>query len=146
MKASRKLTEDQQQALLNILKEIISIFWGPDLKKCTAILQKSFLGSFDRLASQPGSGNFEALNEIKYVLGKFKTADTLFYHLEEGYRQTHSSLSLPLQNAEKNALIDALQQTQGNQTQAARILGVNRVTVWNRMKKYGIDVKKILST
>lgn len=85
MKASRKLTEDQQQALLNILKEIISIFWGPDLKKCTAILQKSFLGSFDRLASQPGSGNFEALNEIKYVLGKFKTADTLFYHLEEGY-------------------------------------------------------------
>jgi PAS domain S-box-containing protein len=68
----------------------------------------------------------------------------LFAH--NGYRQTLSSLSLSPQSAEKKALIDALQQTRGNQTQAARLLGVNRVTVWNRMKKYGIDVKKILST
>ena len=62
------------------------------------------------------------------------------------YRQMPASASLSPQSAEKNALIAALQQTKGNQSQAARILGVNRVTVWNRMKKYGIDVKKILST
>jgi transcriptional regulator with GAF, ATPase, and Fis domain len=48
-------------------------------------------------------------------------------------------------NAEKSALIEALRQTNGNQTQAARILGINRVTVWNRMKKYNIDLKKVLS-
>ncbi|MBW2031589.1 MAG: helix-turn-helix domain-containing protein [Deltaproteobacteria bacterium] len=46
--------------------------------------------------------------------------------------------------SEKEALIDALRQSGGNQSQAARILGVNRVTVWNRMKKYGIDLKKVL--
>ena len=62
------------------------------------------------------------------------------------YRQTPSWPSLSPQNAEKKALISALQQTNGNQTQAARILGVNRVTVWNRMKKYGIDLKKVLRT
>jgi transcriptional regulator with GAF, ATPase, and Fis domain len=62
------------------------------------------------------------------------------------YRQAPSPASLSPQNAEKKALIAALQQTHGNQTQAARLLGVNRVTVWNRMKKYGVDVKKILST
>ena len=45
---------------------------------------------------------------------------------------------------EKRLLIEALRQSNGNQTQAARILGINRVTVWNRMKKYGIDLKKIL--
>jgi PAS domain S-box-containing protein len=39
---------------------------------------------------------------------------------------------------QKNRLIDALEQTGGNQTKAARILGVSRITVWNRMKKYGI--------
>jgi hypothetical protein len=39
-------------------------------------------------------------------------------------------------------LIAALQQTNGNQTQTARILGVNRVAVWDHMKKYGIDIKK----
>jgi two-component system, NtrC family, response regulator HydG len=46
--------------------------------------------------------------------------------------------------AEKEALIRALRQSGGNQTQAARILGINRVTVWNRMKKYGIDLKKVM--
>lgn len=39
---------------------------------------------------------------------------------------------------QKSRLIDALKQTGGNQTKAARILGVSRITVWNRMKKYGI--------
>ncbi len=43
-------------------------------------------------------------------------------------------------NPEKQALIEALQKTRGHQTQAARILGINRVTVWNRMRKYGIDL------
>ena len=47
---------------------------------------------------------------------------------------------------EKQALIEALQQTGGNQTQAARLLGINRVTVWNRMRKYGIDLNKVLTT
>jgi len=46
--------------------------------------------------------------------------------------------------AEKMALVEALRQSNGNQSQAARILGVNRVTVWNRMKKYGIDLKKVM--
>jgi len=45
---------------------------------------------------------------------------------------------------EKEALIRALRQSNGNQSQAARILGINRVTVWNRMKKYGIDLKRVM--
>jgi PAS domain S-box-containing protein len=48
--------------------------------------------------------------------------------------------------AEKKALIKALLQSKGNQSQAARILGINRVTVWNRIKKYGIDLKKVMTT
>jgi PAS domain S-box-containing protein len=46
---------------------------------------------------------------------------------------------------EKKALVDALRRSGGNQSQAARLLGINRVTVWNRMKKYGIDLKKIMT-
>jgi two-component system, NtrC family, response regulator HydG len=45
---------------------------------------------------------------------------------------------------EKEALVDALRRANGNQTQAARLLGVNRVTVWNRMRKYGIDLQRVL--
>jgi two-component system response regulator HydG len=43
---------------------------------------------------------------------------------------------------ERQQLIDALQAAGGNQSQAARLLGINRVTVWNRMKKYGINLKR----
>ncbi len=46
---------------------------------------------------------------------------------------------------EKRQLIQALKQTNGNQSKAAILLNINRVTVWNRMKKYGIDLKKVLS-
>ncbi len=46
---------------------------------------------------------------------------------------------------EKSQLIQALKQTKGNQTKAAKILNINRVTVWNRMKKYRIDLKRVMS-
>jgi PAS domain S-box-containing protein len=41
---------------------------------------------------------------------------------------------------EKDALMDALRLSRGNKSQAARILGVHRMTVWNRMRKYGIHM------
>jgi len=47
---------------------------------------------------------------------------------------------------EKKALLRALEQSDGNQTRAAEILGVSRVTVWHRMKKYGIDLKSALAS
>jgi two-component system response regulator HydG len=45
-------------------------------------------------------------------------------------------------STQRQQLIAALQSTGGNQSQAARLLGINRVTVWNRMRKYGINLKR----
>jgi two-component system response regulator HydG len=42
----------------------------------------------------------------------------------------------------RRELIQALQLAGGNRSEAARILGVSRVTVWNRMKRFGVDIKK----
>ena len=39
-------------------------------------------------------------------------------------------------------LIEALEQTNGNQSKAAELLGVTRVTVWNRMRRLGIQYTK----
>ena len=45
---------------------------------------------------------------------------------------------------QKSRLIEALERAEGNQSKAARILNVSRVTVWNRMKKYSIKpVRKL---
>ena len=45
----------------------------------------------------------------------------------------------PPEPAEKQELIRVLRETGGNRSEAARRLGVSRVTVWKRMKKFGID-------
>jgi transcriptional regulator of acetoin/glycerol metabolism len=39
-------------------------------------------------------------------------------------------------------LIEALDEANGNQSRAAEILGVSRVTIWNRMRRYGVQYKK----
>ena len=47
---------------------------------------------------------------------------------------------------EKEALIKALQQCGRNQSRSAKVLGISRGTVWNRMRKYGIDLQKVMIT
>lgn len=57
----------------------------------------------------------------------------------------HPAPDAPLEadTDEKRALVAALKQALGNRSRAARILGVSRGTVWNRIRKYGIDTKTI---
>jgi DNA-binding NtrC family response regulator len=40
--------------------------------------------------------------------------------------------------AEKAAIEDALQRCQGNRTQAARLLGVSRRTLYTRLSEFGL--------
>ncbi len=63
--------------------------------------------------------------------------------------QTSSSTGRPADQGKRDKrqeLIEALRQAGGNQSEAARILGVSRVTVWNRMKRYNIDLKKVITS
>ncbi len=53
-----------------------------------------------------------------------------------------ASVSDAAADAERRALLAALRQAGGNQSEAARILNVSRVTVWKRMKKHGVDLQK----
>jgi len=51
-------------------------------------------------------------------------------------------LSINREQIKKRELIEILEETGGNQSAAAKLLGVTRVTIWNRMKRYGISSKK----
>jgi PAS domain S-box-containing protein len=44
--------------------------------------------------------------------------------------------------SKKRELLEALRKAEGNQSEAARLLGISRVTVWNRLKKFKIDLKR----
>ena len=109
--------------------------------------------AMDRFLSYHWPGNVRELKSaLEYA---FVVADSALIgeeHLpQQIIEKNHPKAAnlLPLDNrepTEKSALIAALRQSGGNQSQAARILGINRVTVWNRMKKYGIDLKRVMTT
>jgi DNA-binding NtrC family response regulator len=44
-----------------------------------------------------------------------------------------------MRGAEREAILRALREAEGNQTRAAEALGMGRNTLWRKMKKYGID-------
>ncbi|MEJ5173673.1 MAG: helix-turn-helix domain-containing protein [Hydrogenothermaceae bacterium] len=44
-----------------------------------------------------------------------------------------------LLSSEKDRILEALSRANGNKTLTAKILGIDRVTLWRKMKRYGID-------
>jgi len=49
-----------------------------------------------------------------------------------------------LAEVEKNHILNILSETHGNNhSEAARILGISRVTLYNKIRAYGLDVKKV---
>jgi len=60
----------------------------------------------------------------------------------ENPHKTSEPSSVGLDEIKKRRLIDALQQSGGNQSEAARILGISRTSVWNQIKKYGVKLAR----
>ncbi|MCF8045604.1 MAG: sigma-54-dependent Fis family transcriptional regulator, partial [Desulfarculaceae bacterium] len=67
--------------------------------------------------------------------------------MENRYRDGSEETGDPGRDTERNEpesereqLIRILRQAGGNQSKAAALLGVSRVTVWKRIKKHGIDL------
>ena len=56
----------------------------------------------------------------------------------ENTHETSEPSSCDLNEIKKRRLIDALQQSGGNQSEAARILNISRTSVWNQIRRYGI--------
>jgi DNA-binding NtrC family response regulator len=55
---------------------------------------------------------------------------------------SNTSLKDSLKDPEKDIIVRTLKQAGGNRSKAAEILGVNRTTLYNKMKKYGISLKQ----
>jgi DNA-binding NtrC family response regulator len=54
----------------------------------------------------------------------------------------NAAASVTIEGAEKETILHALKESDGNQTRAAQALGMGRNTLWRKMKKYGIDPKE----
>jgi len=53
-----------------------------------------------------------------------------------------ASIGKNLKEVEKTHILNVLRETGENYSEAARILGVSRMTLYNKAKEYGFDVKK----
>jgi two-component system, NtrC family, response regulator HydG len=93
----------------------------------------------------------ELKSALAYAFATAASGSIEFDHLPESIQNAQDIItatpeSTPLCQAssecdEKNALIQALKATRGNKSAAAKLLGVNRMTVWNRMRKYGLHLE-----
>jgi len=107
--------------------------------------------ALEALARYRWPGNVRELrNTIEYafVLCKGETIDLI--HLPpkiacangKTVRTSHPATG-PQQ--ERQALLEALRRAGGNQSEAAKLLGVSRVTVWKRIKKHNIQLATEIS-
>ena len=64
------------------------------------------------------------------------THDTEGYDNSESY-QTHFSLNL--EELERQAIMEALKQSDGNLTQTAALLGITRYALYRKIDKYGLS-------
>lgn len=93
-------------------------------------------------------GNVRELrNAIEYAFVLCQSGGIGIQHLPHkivhGTRDPQATCELdPACVKDRESLIQVLRQAGGNQSRAAKMLGISRVTVWKRMKKFGIDIKQ----
>lgn len=61
----------------------------------------------------------------------------------QGVEQLRVSISpgMTLEEVEREVIVQTLQETEGNRTQTAQILGISRKTLQNKLKEYGLERK-----
>lgn len=103
--------------------------------------------AMNRLLQYGWPGNVRELrNTIEYAFVLCPGGWIDIGHLPPKVTQNPGPLPAPVKRGsasgrEREALLEALRQSSGNQSEAARRLGVSRITVWKRIKKYDIDLK-----
>jgi len=103
--------------------------------------------AMERLVSYSWPGNVRELrNAVEYAFVLCPGGAIGIQHLPPKIAMTGGAFMKreqgeePAFEREREKLIQTLRQTRGNQSEAARLLGLSRVTVWKRIKKYGIDL------
>ena len=97
-------------------KELLAYTWGGNVRELKRVVRMAVL----------------------HTEGDTVTADAL----EFDEMPLAADASLALNDMEKKQIIHALEQTKGNRTMAAALLGIGRTTLYSKMKEYGIKYKE----
>ena len=129
-------------------QEDILLFANFFLDQANRELDRPLIG-FDAAASQAlqtysWPGNLRQLKNIVkratlLAQSNFITLAELSYELQERVMPTGQTFSLHDEAAEKKRILEALKQTGNNKSKAAILLGIDRKTLYNKLKLYNIQ-------
>ncbi|MBU0909309.1 MAG: sigma 54-interacting transcriptional regulator, partial [Proteobacteria bacterium] len=98
--------------------------------------------------SWPGNVR-ELINAIDYAFVLCPGDEILPEHLPPHFAAQLKMLNIPVVKSqlsktedERQRLVKALKATSGNKSEAARLMGISRVTLWKYLKKYQIEVNR----
>ena len=133
-------------------KEDIPLLAQHFLKKFTVENQKEITGfsseANDFLLKYEWPGNVRELEnaiERAVILAKNSYIEVADLPQESLALARSAPLVKSLAEVGKNHILNILSETGGNYTKAATILGISRVTLHNKIKAYGLDVRKMNS-
>ncbi len=105
----------------NALKILMNYKWPGNIRELENVIEHAFVVcSSDAIRTEHLPERLRALKE-KFI-GK----------------DENISVDKPLENAEKKLIETTLQKCNGSRIQAAEVLGINKTTLWRKMKKYGM--------
>lgn len=127
-------------------REDILLFANFFLDQANREMDKQLTGFDDKasraLLEYPWPGNLRQMKNMVrratlLAQGKFITIN----ELNELKEPTPAIIGIPLRNeeAEKHQIIEALRQTGNNKSRAAQLLGIDRKTLYNKLKLYNIS-------
>ena len=127
-------------------REDILLFANFFLDQANRELDKQLIG-FDDAASKAlleyhWPGNLRQMkNAVRRATLLAQDQLITLKELTELQQITHSHVGLPLRNeeTEKHQIIEALRQTGNNKSRAAQLLGIDRKTLYNKLKLYNIE-------
>jgi len=107
--------------------------------------------AMDAIWAYSWPGNIrELINALEYAFVICSEEMIHISHLPDTVVASESkgTLGAPLEadDSVKKQLIEALNRAHGKKIEAAKILGISRQALWKRLRKYGIEVEKTIST
>lgn len=86
-------------------------------------------------------GNIAQLRKVLHKVMRYRRSGTVQPDdLPPECRSVTRRVLTPLESMERDAIVQALLDAEGNKTTAARALGVSRATIYRKIREYGIDV------
>jgi DNA-binding NtrC family response regulator len=130
----RERPEDVPVLARHFLARFAERFGVPAVHAADAVVQ--------RLAGQAWPGNVRELEHVVERLVALSPPEGLDLSLLPGVSGAEERAALPLrervQAYERGLVIEALREARGNRSEAARRLGVSRVTLHDKLRRYGL--------